>query len=395
MIRSLIREREHRNDEAATEISDSWSLSQTLTGPYLSIPLKSRNTYHKLPETLIIKGNIVPIEKKRGIFTAVVYNSKLSLSGSFSIGDEQLEQISEENKFKDKAYLCIGISDLRGIGNLSSIELNGTEMEIEPGLHNDDVLSKGIHVPLDIDIITSSPTLEYTINIELKGSSELFITPMGKKTDVTLTSSWPDPSFTGKFLPGEKNISADGFTANWAVNYLNRNYPQSWYDRNYSVQGSSFGVSFLIPVDHYQKSERSVKYAFMFIALSFLVFFLTEVLLKTRIHPIQYLLVGFALIIFYTLLVPLAEHIGFNLAYLISTVSVTMLVGTYMKGSTHSTKVGLISALLLTALYGFLFTTLQLQELSLLMGSIGMFIILSIIMIVSRRVNWYKEEETE
>lgn len=403
MIRSLIRERESRNQEAREEISESWSLSQTIVGPFLSIPTEElklenrkevivRNTFHLLPENLNITGNIIPLEKKRGIFSSVVYSSILHLSGQFNLGDESLITIFNQGHETEKAYLCIGLDDLRGIGNKSDIILNGKSLDIEPGLYNKDISNKGIQVPLEISELKNKKNIEFEIELELKGSSELYFTPVGKRTDVGISSSWPDPSFIGKFLPEEKTIDSRGFTANWGVNYLNRDYPQSWFNENYSVSGSAFGVYFLVPVDHYQKSDRSVKYAFMFIALSFLVFFLTEIILKIRIHPIQYLLVGFALIIFYTLLISLSEQLGFNLAYLISTSAITLLVGSYMKSSTSSGKVGIITALLLLALYGFLFTTLQLQELSLLIGSIGLFLILAIIMIVSRKINWYREE---
>jgi inner membrane protein len=392
MIRGLINEREERNAEAQIEISDGWSLSQTISGPFLSIPTAKRNTFHLMPEKLDISGNASPIEKKRGIFTSVVYTSQLKITGSFNLNNEQLKQVLAEYSKVEKAYLSIGLEDLRGIGNQTSFLLNGQSYEIEPGLYNNDLIDKGIHIPVSISKLKETGKLEFWIDLELKGSTDLFFTPVGKKTTVNLSSTWPDPSFTGKFLPDEKQIDTRGFSASWAVNYMNRNFPQQWFNNAHSLESSSFGVYFLLPVDHYQKSERSVKYAFMFIALSFLVFFLTEIILKIRIHPIQYLLVGFALIIFYSLLISFSEHLGFNTAYYISTAAVTLLIGFYMKSSTGSSKVGVISSLLLLALYGFLFTTIQLQELSLLMGSIGLFIILMVIMIVSRKVNWYRQD---
>ena len=403
MIRELISERETRNEQTRNEISESWSLAQTLTGPYLSIPTGVlekggrkdgifKDTYHLLPEQLRIDGTVDPIEKKRGIFTAVVYDSRITLNGFFNLEDAPVAIASAQKSSENLIYLCIGLSDLRGIGNASSILINEMPVEMMPGVHTSDLTGTGIHIPLQAASFAEEKNVAFSITLELKGSSELFITPIGKTTDVHLVSPWPDPSFTGNFLPSAKKIGPDGFEATWGVNYLNRNYPQGWYDDAHDVNASSFGVLFLVPVDHYQKSERSVKYAFMFIALSFLVFFLTEIILKIRIHPIQYLLVGFALIVFYTLLVSLSEQIGFNLAYLSSTVAITLLVGFYMRSGTASGKVGLISSALLLALYGFLFTTLQLQELSLLMGSIGLFIILAVVMVVSRKINWYKEE---
>ncbi len=403
MIKSLIRERESRNEMTRMEISEKWGLAQTITGPFITIPTeeliidnkKESIVYHRLhllPEQLSIKGNVIPVEKKRGIFSSVVYSSTIEIEGYFDWKNESLQKILKKGIQKDKFYLSIGITDLRGIGNDSEILINGIPRDFNPGLYNHEVTDRGIHVPISFDELSDLDRIPFSATLVLNGSSNIFFTPVGKITETEITSPWPDPSFTGSFLPATKNITEEGFTSRWSVNYLNRNYPQSWYDRNHNVEESAFGVNFLIPVNHYQKSTRAAKYSFMFIALTFLVFFLTEVITKTRIHPIQYLLVGFALIIFYTLLVSLSEHIGFNNAYLISTLAVTVLIGYYIRTSTKSARVGFISGSLLLVLYGYLFTTLQLQDLSLLMGSVGLFIVLAIIMIVSRKLNWYKEE---
>ncbi|MFC2129597.1 cell envelope integrity protein CreD [Bacteroidota bacterium] len=403
MIKNLIREREMRNDAAQQEISAKWGLAQTITGPFITIPTeelvkenrKEITIYHRLhilPESLTINGDIKPVKKKRGIFSTVVYSSLLEIEGYFDMDNEDLKKIQEKGTTGDKFYISTGITDLRGIGNKSKIKINGKNVDFNPGLYNHEVTSRGIHVPIPISELEKKKKIEFVVTLELNGSSDMFFTPVGKVTETQINSPWPDPSFTGNFLPSEKKITEEGFTSTWSVNYLNRNYPQSWWDSDHHVEESSFGVNFLIPVNHYQKSTRAAKYAFMFIALTFLVFFLTEVITRTRIHPIQYLLVGFALIIFYTLLISLAEHIGFNNAYFVSTLAVTLLIGYYIKTSTKSTRIGLISGSLLLVLYGYLFTTLQLQDLSLLMGSVGLFLVLAIIMIVSRRVNWYKEE---
>jgi inner membrane protein len=184
----------------------------------------------------------------------------------------------------------------------------------------------------------------------------------------------------------------DGFSASWQVNYLNRSYPQHWFNNTADLSESAFGVRLLIPVDHYQKSMRSIKYAFMFIALSFLIFFLTELISGIRLHPIQYMLVGMALVVFYTLLVSLAEHLCFDLAYLISSLATIILISLYVKSSTSKNKQSLITGSLLLVLYAFLYTTLQLQDFSLLFGSVGIFLVIAIIMFVSRKVNWNKEQ---
>jgi len=171
--------------------------------------------------------------------------------------------------------------------------------------------------------------------------------------------------------------------------HLNRTYPQQWTDDSYYIDDSAFGVGLLFPVDQYQKSLRSAKYAIMFISLTFLVFFFTELLNKKRIHPIQYLLVGLGLSIFYSLLVSLSEHMSFNWAYLIAGVSIIGLITAYAHSIFKNLRLTAILSLILVILYLFLFTILQLQDYSLLLGSIGLFLTLAIVMYLSRKIDWY------
>ena len=194
---------------------------------------------------------------------------------------------------------------------------------------------------------------------------------------------------TGAFLPENRNIKEEGFSAEWKILDLNRNYPQLWKDNDYGFEGSEFGVYFLLPVDHYQKTYRSVKYAIMFLSLTFLVFLFTEILGGIRIHPVQYLLVGLALLIFYVLLISLSEHINMNLAYLISSLSIIIMIGSYARAIFKNWYQTGITASCLAILYTFLFTVLQLQDYALLLGSIGLFLALGITMYLSRNINWY------
>ena len=403
-IRNLILERQERSSLAAWEISEKWGLEQTITGPYLTIPLKEirtlnekeeviRRQLHILPEDLSINGKVVPEEKKRGIYETVVYSAAMRITGQLLLSPTLLEQIGEQEIVNSTIYLCLGISDLRGIKELN-IRVREKLMEEMPGLPTSDLIPKGIHIPLSPEILSPEP-IPFQIDLRIDGSSELSFVPVGKSTRVELESNWPDPSFNGAFLPipSLTGTSEKGFHASWEVNYLNRSYPQFWYDNAASLSDSGFGVNFLIPVDHYQKSMRSVKYALMFIALSFLIFFLTELISGIRLHPIQYLLVGMALVIFYTLLISLAEHIGFDFAYLISSLSTVLLIGFYVRSSTGKIRQGLITSALLVVLYAFLYTTLQMQDFSLLFGSVGIFVVMAIIMFVSRKVNWYRERE--
>jgi inner membrane protein len=403
-IRNLIVERQDRSDEAVLEVSKKWGLDQTILGPYISIPLKetqinegkkvyTRSQLHVLPEKLFIKGNVETEEKKRGIYDMIVYQTGLKISGHFQVQASLLEQIKEQQIVNNTLFLCLGITDLRGIKEVT-IKVDGEVVEEKPGLPSRDVTDKGIHIPLSPDKLTTS-NIAFEIDLKLDGSSELYFMPVGKDTEVEITSSWPNPSFDGAFLPvpAKTGTSDEGFHASWHVNYLNRSYPQHWFNKVADLDDSAFGIKFLIPVDHYQKSMRSIKYAFMFIALSFLIFFLTELISGIRLHPIQYLLVGMALVVFYTLLISLAEHVGFDLAYLFSSLATIILISLYVKSSTGQNKQSLITGSLLMVLYAFLYTTLQLQDFSLLFGSVGIFAIIAIIMYVSRKVNWYKERE--
>jgi inner membrane protein len=213
--------------------------------------------------------------------------------------------------------------------------------------------------------------------------------PVGKTTDIEISSVWNTPSFTGAFLPDERQINDSGFVAKWNILQLNRNFPQTWVNNKYNIEESAFGVNLLLPVDQYQKSMRSAKYAIMFIALTFIIFLFVEILNKKRIHPVQYILVSFGLLLFYTLLLSLAEHIGFNLAYVISGAAIVGLITSYSQSIFKKTKLTLIMGGALSFLYIFLFVVLQLQDFALILGSIGLFIILAIIMYLSRKIDCY------
>lgn len=408
-IRKLILERQDRSASAVLEVSEKWGLDQTITGPFLSIPQKEtkiidtkddtkveyiRKQLHVLPEQLLITGNVVPEEKKRGIYKTVVYQAEMGISGQILLSESLREQISEHEIINNTAFLCVGISDLRGIKDIT-IKIDGKVVEEMPGLPTADITAKGIHIPVSHQLLSQQNIL-FQIDLKLDGSRQLYFIPAGKNTKVKLSSSWPDPSFDGAFLPipAETETGSDGFHASWQVNYLNRSYPQHWYNNAAYLDDSAFGVHFLIPVDHYQKSMRSIKYALMFIALSFLIFFLMEIISGIRLHPMQYLLVGMALVVFYTLLISLSEHLGFNPAYLISSLATIILVSLYVSSGTGRSRQGLLTGSLLTILYAFLFITLQMQDFSLLFGSVGIFTVIAIIMYVSRNVNWYREKES-
>jgi len=234
-----------------------------------------------------------------------------------------------------------------------------------------------------------SADYSFSFNLNLKGSQFLYFTPVGKTTNIQLTSKWPNPSFNGAFLPDTRTTDDTGFAAQWQVLHLNRNYPQTWIGSKHSLTESAFGVDLLLPVDNYQKSYRSIRYAILFIGFTFLVFFFIEVLNKVFIHPIQYILVGIALVVFYTLLLSTSEYLTFNSAFILSAIATLLLIAGYVKAILRSNQITFLISGILTILYSFIFVIIQLQDYALLIGSIGIFIILGLVMYFSRKIDWY------
>ena len=265
---------------------------------------------------------------------------------------------------------------------------NKETISFNPGVSSNDVVGSGINALLSLDQNDSS-SYNFSLNLDLKGSQLLYFTPVGKITDINLSSEWSNPSFNGAFLPDKREVSEKGFTANWNVLHLNRNYPQIWTSNRHSISNSSFGIDLLLPIDNYQKSYRSIRYAILFIGFTFLVFFFIEILNKVFIHPIQYILVGVALIVFYTLLLSISEHLKYNIAFIVSAIATLILIVGYVQAILKSGKLTILISGILTILYSFIFVIIQLQDYALLIGSIGIFIILGLVMYFSRKIDWY------
>jgi inner membrane protein len=402
LIREIIQERIVLSENVKKEICTQWGGKQVVAGPVLNVPftvsepgeiLQATNirngVAHFLPETLKIDGVLNPETRKRGIYKVVVYEGNINLTGSFARPDVVRLDLQNAVYNWDAAYLTIGITDLRGIKNLPEMTLNGQKIIADPGVADADLFISGLTVPArSIDL---NQPLEFKTELILAGSEELSVEALGKKSEVAISSEWADPGFTGGFLPASRQVTDKGFHASWVVTHLNRNFPQQWTGMKFKTHDAKLGVELLIPVDHYQKSMRSVKYAILFIALNFLVFIFIEIKSKIRIHPFQYSLIAFALLIFYALLTSIGEQIGFNLAYLVSAVAVTLLITWYAFAILKNGRMVAWVVLLQTSLYLFLFTILQLQDYALLAGSIGLFFILAIIMRASQKIRWYSE----
>jgi inner membrane protein len=399
MLTSLVFERETVRNNAIEEVSSKWGSAQTIGGPVLTVPyqvLTKDNQgkteteirfAHFLPEHLQFTGTVLPEKRYRGIYVVVLYTAKIHVTGSFVYPDIQALSIPEGNYLFKESSVSIGITDMKGINDTINFRMNDTTYSFNPGLPSSEILASGASFKFNLP---KKKEFHFEFDLNLNGSTALDFLPFGKVTTVTLQSPWSNPSFEGSFLPIKRDINSNGFTASWKTLQLNRNYPQQGIGA--FVKGedcASFGVRLLLPIDEYQKTMRSVKYCIMFIIITFLTFFFVEVLSKKQIHPIQYLLVGFAICIFYVLLLSISEHIKFDLAYLIGCICVLVLVSAYVKTIFRNNRLTYIFSGLLALLYAFFYSLLQLEDYALLLGSIGLFIIISVIMYLTRKVDWY------
>ena len=400
LIESLIEEREQNQSLVQDDISTKWGGNQQVTGPVLVLPYESgaveanknpiiRYAYF-LPDSFNVDGELKTEERKRTIFKTLVYQSNLKINGKFSLPDYGKLNIRPEWIKWEDAFVLIGVADMQGIKNKIDFKVNGKPQRVEPGVKQNTAISSGLTVNMPLNAETKDYNFDFVLS--LNGSEGLYFTPIGKESRVHLKSEWNTVSFDGNFLPTERTINDSGFEATWDVFDYNRNYVQSWIGENEMLKSSTMGVDLKFSVDQYQMTMRSVKYAIMFIVLTFVVFFLVELLSKKRIHPVQYLLVSCALTIFYTLLLAISEHLSFGLSYLISAFATTLLISTYsitmFKNMRHAGMMGLF----LIGLYAYLYIILQQESMALLFGAVGLFIALAIVMFVLRKVEWYKND---
>jgi inner membrane protein len=404
MVRSLIMERQHRNLEAIAEITGKWGNAQTLAGPVISIPYRSYYTLddgsrrfnlkyaHFLPRALTVEGGIEPETRYRGIYRVVVYSGQFELRGRFNRPDFSGLGIAEEDVVRERAFIAMGIPDMKGIREAITVTLGDSRLPLNPGVETNEVLESGASARIPATLLEQD-AFDFSLSLRLNGGDRILFTPVGEVTEVDLSSSWPTPSFDGAFLPVEREVNDTGFTAHWRVLHLNRNYPQAWTGPQGNVGDSAFGVRVLIPSDVYQQVTRTAKYAMLFILLTFTVFFFSEIIKEKRLHPIQYLLIGFALVIFYTLLIALSEHIRFGLAYLLASVAVVGLITLYAHWVLDNSRVTVLVGGILSVLYGYLYILLQLEDYALLMGSLGLFVALATVMYVTRSIDWYAAGE--
>jgi inner membrane protein len=391
-VQNLIKEREARQKEAFTEVSSKWAGRQNITGPVLVVPYvespnvvgSARHYAYFLPDELNMDAVVNPEERHRGIYQVMLYSSTIRLKGKFNPLPVEKLNIDPANILWQEAYVSLNLADAKGLKEDIRLNWNDSTVTTSPAAINNAVMRDGFSAPVSV-----SPGNSFTFSstISFNGSEQLLFTPVGKVTTVKLTSVWPDPSFTGGQLPDHR-IADSGFVATWKNLAHNRNFPQAWKQDVYNLQTSSFGADLFIPVNGYQKTMRSVKYAVLCILLTFAAFFIIETVNKKSVHPFQYGLIGAALILFYTLLLSFSEYTGFNTAYIIASVATVGLIAWFVKGILQSSKLTTVLGVVLTLMYSYVFTILQLQDYSLLLGSIGLFLTLAVIMHFSKKIQW-------
>lgn len=398
LIKSIIKERQNTYETVKKDIALQWAGEQQIAGPVLNIPViispsgkdatPYRSVFHIMPEEFNLTGDIDTEIRYRSIYKAVVYNSNLRFSGTFLIN----EFICDEkcNILWNEAYYTLGISDNRGLKGEVEFISNKTNLIAKPGIIETDLFRTGISFPVKLD--SSDNTIAFDVKFNLSGSGSIQIAPVGKTSKVRLQSQWKSPGFQGNFLPTERIINDLGFEASWLVTNLNRNFPQSWLGNQYSPVDDSFGVSFILPVDHYQKSLRSAKYGVLFIALTFMALLFAELTIKDKIHIFHYFLVSLSLILFFSMLNALSEHTGFNIAYIISSVSTISLISFFLNSLIKERKPVLMISTLLVSLYLFIYILMTLNDYAYLIGNLALFILLAITMNLSVKLKLFHNE---
>lgn len=405
-INALVKERQFRREDVKNEVSSRWSSSQRLDGPVLILPYeelsssgqqqqKERKLAYILPDDLVIEGDLQPEIRYRSIYKIPVYTSTLRVKGRFDgLPLSQLNLPPGRILWKE-AELVIGLSDFRGIADQVRLQWDTSGTLMNSGAITNDMISSGLSSAIPLDSATARDTHAFALTLQIKGSEELSFSPVGKTTTVQLSSPWKDPEFSGSFLPEQRTVTDQGFTASWKVLHLNREFPQYWKDQAYAPSADAFGVQLLTPVDGYSQTLRTVKYAILVILLTFFIYFFIEILQKRTVHALQYILVGAALCIFYLLVLSLSEYITFFQAYSIAALATVLLIAAYTAAVFRSLRIGGIFAGFMGVLYGFIYALIRMQDGSLLVGSIGLFVILALIMYFSRKIDWSDNSATE
>jgi inner membrane protein len=408
MLRSLVNERAQMREQAIASVSRGWGGRQLLGGPILAIPAtvtvadararelhKALRDWYVLPDSLELESELTVQDERRklGVYEVPVYLAKVRAVAKFDVAAKVAALTAAQSGITlhlERARLLLPVSDARGVRNVA---MNGESLVADGFEPHPGFPIAAISAPLRSDADLRAGPTTFDVSLVVAGTTSLQFLPLARSTTVKLIGNWSDPGFARGFLPTDRKIEPGRFQARWQVLDLNRGYSSQWfqYDTEVSVlQDSAFGVDLVQPVDLYQRAERSVKYAGLFIALSLLTLFLWEHLAGKPLHPIQYGLTGLALSVFYLLLLALAEHVGFARAYIIAAVALCALLGVYIAGAFRSMLAGSGSAAAFGLVYGLLYLLVTSEDYSLLTGAIALFAILATVMVVTRKLDWYR-----
>jgi inner membrane protein len=410
-VNDLIGEREGRARVATQSIAERWGAQQLIGAPVLVVPVRRQVLREKddarpvqkekewitveereyvLADRVSIVGKLAPELRRYGIYDAAVYTAEISLDGRFSAADITALAAAGAEPQWQRAELRLPIADVRGIRRISALHFGDRELVFGPDA--DGVAMVGaVSAAVPIDPAASRETVSFSLTLTLAGTERFAALPLARETNVHVTSPWPDPGFDGAFLPASRRVDATGFEAEWQVLDLNRRFAQHWRESESpgALAASAFGITLAQPVGAYQQNVRAGKYGVLFIAFTFVAFFLFEVLRRLRVHPVQYLLVGLALCTFYVVLLALSEQIGFGLAYALAAAAVVTMVGGYAAVVLATRRAGILLGALLALIYGLLYGLVISEDYALLMGSLALLAAIAALMYLTRRVDWY------
>ena len=406
MVRGTVNDRSQNHQTARLDIHRTWGQTQTIAGPVLVLPydvvvasdrgerFTNRRELYLLPAELAIDASVDSEIRYRGIHEVPVYSASIRLQGHFKAIDTERLDIDEASIHWEGASIVVGVSDGRAIAETPNLELNGESIAFVPGGQLVDGLPPQIQVLLRDTLPDSrAQTLEFDMMLRLKGSEALKFLPLGDTTRASMTSTWASPSFSGAYLPHSRDIGDSGFSADWQVSSSGRSLPSHWTDGSDAAAlaaSAAFGVDLFVPISVYRLTMRAVTYGVLFVVLTFVSYFMFEVIAGLRLHPLQYLMVGSANVIFFLLLISLAEHIGFGLSYVLSALASSGLVVGYSISVLGERGRAMIIGGILFTLYCFLYMTLKAETYALLAGSVGLWAALAMVMFLTRRIDWYR-----
>ncbi|HDS7448274.1 TPA: cell envelope integrity protein CreD, partial [Klebsiella pneumoniae subsp. pneumoniae] len=402
MVRELINERADYRSEVVDAIEQSTSGSQKLAGPLIAIPITETLTrmenqkevnyqrnwvYYWLPESLAVTGKQTVESRRVGIYSGQVWHNALQIKASFD--PLRLAALRKTNIVLGQPRLVVSVGDARGIGAIHAPEVNGNVLSVEPGLGISGD-GAGIHMPMPALAEDNKP-LEIAFSLDLNGTGEFSLVPLGRNSELQLTSNWPHPGFLGSFLPTQREVSAAGYRAHWQSSWF-ANDMGSYFKDDMEIPWSrlpAFSADVMSLADQYQLTDRATKYAILLIGLTFMAFFVFESLTRRPLHPMQYLLVGLSLVLFYLVLLALSEHIGFTAAWLAASLSGAVMNGIYLQAVLRGWRNSLLFVAALLLLDGVMWFLLHSEDSALLLGTGVLALALSVLMFLTRRVDWY------